>query len=141
VHECQLGAYGEADHEHYNSHTLNDSGENEGKLQIGEFILGGRDFVCIDSPVKMEFGFTPAISIFVDFESSDELERRFAALSADGEVMMPLDNYGFSKAFGWTSDKYGVSWQLNLPWAPFQTALVTLLCCRSWQRQQHWHVA
>jgi predicted 3-demethylubiquinone-9 3-methyltransferase (glyoxalase superfamily) len=25
-----------------------------------------------------------------------------------------LDNYGFSKKFGWVADKYGVSWQLNL---------------------------
>ena len=32
-----------------------------------------------------------------------------------GAVMMPLDNYGFSKQFAWVSDRYGVSWQLNLP--------------------------
>ena len=29
--------------------------------------------------------------------------------------MMPLDNYGFSRGFGWLSDRFGVSWQLNLP--------------------------
>jgi len=29
--------------------------------------------------------------------------------------MMPLDNYGFSQKFGWIADKFGVSWQLNLP--------------------------
>ncbi len=28
---------------------------------------------------------------------------------------MPLDNYGFSRKFGWLADKFGVSWQLNFP--------------------------
>jgi hypothetical protein len=28
---------------------------------------------------------------------------------------MPLDSYGFSAKFGWLIDRFGVSWQLNLP--------------------------
>ena len=28
---------------------------------------------------------------------------------------MSLSAYPFSRKFGWVSDKYGVSWQLNLP--------------------------
>jgi uncharacterized glyoxalase superfamily protein PhnB len=43
-----------------------------------------------------------------------ELEAAFAALADGGQVFMPLDNYGFSTRFGWLSDRYGVSWQLNL---------------------------
>lgn len=31
-----------------------------------------------------------------------------------GEVLMPLDDYGFSTRFGWLNDRFGVSWQLNL---------------------------
>lgn len=36
-------------------------------------------------------------------------------LSEGGGVAMPLDDYGFSARFGWGIDRFGVSWQLNLP--------------------------
>lgn len=68
-----------------------------------------------ESPIKHPFDFTPAVSLFVDFDSAEELDRVFAALSEGGFVMMPLDNYGFSERFAFIQDRYGVSWQLNLP--------------------------
>ena len=30
-------------------------------------------------------------------------------------MLMPVDDYGFSRRFGWVDDRFGVSWQLNLP--------------------------
>lgn len=92
-----------------------EGGENKGKIQQASFTLDGREFICIDTPVKHDFSFTPATSIFVDCASGEELGRLYAALSEDGHVFMPLGNYGFSQRFGWISDRFGVSWQLNLP--------------------------
>jgi predicted 3-demethylubiquinone-9 3-methyltransferase (glyoxalase superfamily) len=86
----------------------------EGSVKSSAFTLGGNAFMCIDSPVKHEFTFTPSISIFVDCETEGELENAFKQLSAGGSVFMPLDNYGFSARFGWLKDRFGVSWQLNL---------------------------
>lgn len=91
------------------------SGENKGKLQFGRFSLNGQTFNCIDSPVKHDFGFTPAFSIFVNCESVDELSTIFKTLAEGGQIHMPLDNYGFSQQFGWLQDRFGVSWQLNFP--------------------------
>jgi uncharacterized glyoxalase superfamily protein PhnB len=54
------------------------------------------------------------MSLFVNCTSDAELEQAFEQLSAGGEVLMPLDNYGFSQRFGWVNDRFGVSWQLNL---------------------------
>ena len=51
----------------------------------------------------------------MDCDSEDELTRVFATLSEGGEVMMPLDNYGFSRRFGWFRDQFGLSWPINLP--------------------------
>ncbi|UJB70207.1 hypothetical protein HRE53_03435 [Acaryochloris sp. 'Moss Beach'] len=38
----------------------------------------------------------------------------YARLSEDGEVLMFLENDGFSQRFGWGCDRINVSWQLNL---------------------------
>jgi predicted 3-demethylubiquinone-9 3-methyltransferase (glyoxalase superfamily) len=85
-----------------------------GTIKVAIFTICGREFMCADSPVPHHFSFTPSSSTFVDFDSVEEMERAFNALSEGGEVMMPLNNYGFSKRFGWLADRFGVSWQLNV---------------------------
>src|SRR5690348_3379626 len=72
----------------------------EGTVKVAHFTLAGQDFMCIDSPVKHAFTFTPAISLFVDCESEAELDEAFRQLSAGGGVLMPLGSYGFSTKFG-----------------------------------------
>ncbi|CDX50002.1 3-demethylubiquinone-9 3-methyltransferase [Mesorhizobium plurifarium] len=32
-----------------------------------------------------------------------------------GGFLMPTGNYGFSRRFAWLNDRFGVSWQINLP--------------------------
>lgn len=64
--------------------------------------------------MKHQFTFTPSISLFVECENESELDEAFNKLSAGGMVLMPLNNYGFSKKFGWLNDRFRVSWQLNL---------------------------
>ncbi len=86
-----------------------------GTIKVAVFTLCGREFMCSDSPVKHGFTFTPSSSTFVDFDSADELDRVFGSLSDGGKVLMPVNNYGFSRRFGWLVDRFGVSWQLNLP--------------------------
>lgn len=99
--------------------TLNRWGKDmpgkEGTVMQGTFTLNGQLYMCSDSPPIHEWDFTPAVSNYVDCEDEAELERLFLAFSAEGEVMMPLGNYGFSQQFGWVVDQFGISWQLNLP--------------------------
>ncbi|MCW5691510.1 MAG: VOC family protein [Pseudolabrys sp.] len=87
----------------------------EGTVKVARFTLAGQSVMCIDSPVKHAFTFTPAFSFFVDVTSEAELRRLATVLGEGGGVMMPLANYGFSKLFTWLNDRYGVSWQLNWP--------------------------
>ena len=85
-----------------------------GSIKRADASLTGHALIVIDSPVKHAFTFTPAVSLFVECESREELETAFAALSSGGQIFMPLDSYGFSQRFGWCADRFGVSWQLNL---------------------------
>ena len=86
---------------------------DEGSVYQAAFSLNGREFLCIDSPMKHAFSFTPSISLFVTNPDEAAIERYFQALSAGGQVLMPLGEYPFSKKFGWVQDRFGVSWQLS----------------------------
>lgn len=86
-----------------------------GALKLAKAKLGDHALVLFDSPIKHEWDFTPAVSLLVSFSNAADLQVAFALLSEGGEVFMPLDDYGFSKSFGWIADRFGVSWQLNLP--------------------------
>lgn len=85
----------------------------EGSVMMATFELNGKQFVCSDSYVKHAWTFSPAISMYVECRTEEELNKLFDKLSEDGTVYMPLDNYGFSTKFGWVGDRFGVTWQLN----------------------------
>ena len=86
----------------------------EGSIKWATFTIGGYELICIDSPINHGFTFTPSMSIFVTCADDSELNEAYNQLSSGGQVLMPLDNYGFSQKFGWVKDRFGVSWQLNL---------------------------
>lgn len=86
----------------------------EGSIFYARFELNGAQYACSDSPIKHEWTFTPGVSTFVECKSEEEIETLFAKLSENGQVMMPLANYGWSQKFGFVEDRFGVSWQLNL---------------------------
>ncbi|MET9076668.1 VOC family protein [Streptomyces sp. NPDC004232] len=87
----------------------------EGSVRHATFSLAGQQFMCIDSPARHDFTFTPSVSLFVQCDNDAEIDRLFTALAENGTELMPLGEYGFSPKFGWVNDRFGVSWQLNLP--------------------------
>jgi predicted 3-demethylubiquinone-9 3-methyltransferase (glyoxalase superfamily) len=87
----------------------------EGSVLRASFSIGSQTILCIDGPIQHAFTFTPSFSLFVDCETEAEVRRLSAALAEGGSVLMPLGDYGFSRHFAWVSDRFGVSWQVNLP--------------------------
>lgn len=89
-------------------------GGRPGSLKLVRAELHGHSLVIFNSPIAHNFGFTPATSVLIDFECENELRDAFEVLSDEGKILMPLDKYEFSPLFGWTTDRFGMSWQLNL---------------------------
>jgi predicted 3-demethylubiquinone-9 3-methyltransferase (glyoxalase superfamily) len=86
----------------------------EGSIKRATFRISGQTFLCMDSPVKHDFGFTPSVSFLIDCTSESEFDTLSNTLSKDGKVFMPAGEYPFARRFTWLSDRYGVSWQLHL---------------------------
>lgn len=87
-----------------------DQPNHEGKIANAVISIHGQTFYCHDSVIAHEFTFTPSFSMFVECDSEQELVEVFATLSNNGQILMPIDHYGFSKKFGWVQDPFGISW-------------------------------
>ncbi len=71
-----------------------------GTVMTVTFQLDGQEFTALNG--GPEFKFTEAISLFVNCETQEEVDRLWESLSASGE----------KGQCGWLKDKYGVSWQI-----------------------------
>jgi len=83
-----------------------------GYAELVSFELAGQKFESISAGPF--FKFNPSISLMVACYSVEEINSKWKALSEGGTELMPLDEYPFSKWYGWVQDRYGLSWQLML---------------------------
>lgn len=83
-----------------------------GESELIDFTLAGQEFMAISAGPF--FKFNPSVSLMVNCDSKDEVALKWEKLSECGEILMPLQEYPFSKFYGWVQDRYGLSWQLML---------------------------
>jgi predicted 3-demethylubiquinone-9 3-methyltransferase (glyoxalase superfamily) len=103
------------------SATIHDT--PSGDAEMMSFDLFGQSFMAISAGPL--FTFTPAVSFFVTCESADEVDQYWNTLSEGGRMHMPLDSYPFSERYGWTEDRYGLSWQIGLMSGPEMPQRIT----------------
>jgi predicted 3-demethylubiquinone-9 3-methyltransferase (glyoxalase superfamily) len=72
----------------------------DGSVMGVTFQLEGQQFSALNG--GPQFNFTPAISLFVDCKTQQEVDRLWSQLSEGGE----------KSRCGWLKDKYGLSWQI-----------------------------
>ena len=89
-----------------------------GDCDIVSFTLKDLEFMAINAGPY--FKINQSISFFVNFDPSHEknpkenIDEVWKKLSEGGQVLMPLQEYPWSKRYGWVQDKFGLSWQLIL---------------------------
>jgi predicted 3-demethylubiquinone-9 3-methyltransferase (glyoxalase superfamily) len=82
----------------------------EGTVMTVEFEIEGQKFVGVNGGPL--FKFTPAISFLVACRATEEVDALWEKLSRGGAALMELGEYPFSERYGWTRDRYGLSWQV-----------------------------
>jgi len=60
------------------------------------------------------FTMNPSISMFVYCKTISETNAIWSKLLDGGSFLMPIDQYPWSKRYGWLQDKYGLSWQISV---------------------------
>jgi len=76
-------------------------GSQEGSVLLVTFALAGQSYQALNGPPHDKFN--DAISLSVSCEDQAEVDRLWAALTADG---------GKPIQCGWLKDRFGVSWQI-----------------------------
>jgi predicted 3-demethylubiquinone-9 3-methyltransferase (glyoxalase superfamily) len=72
----------------------------EGMVLLVEFTLGGKAFTALNG--GPQFKFNESVSFVIDCEGQEEVDRLWAALSADEAA----------EQCGWLKDRFGLSWQV-----------------------------
>lgn len=81
-----------------------------GDADIVTIELAGQEFTLLSAGPL--FKFNPSISFMVACSTKEEVDEIWAKLSKGGMALMGLDSYSFSEYYGWTQDKFGLSWQV-----------------------------
>lgn len=87
----------------------------DGTVAMARLSIAGLEILANDSPPVHDFAFTPSTSTFLTVDKAGDVDALITALGEGGKLHMPPDDYGFSQRFGWAEDRFGVSWQINLP--------------------------
>ena len=74
---------------------------NDGPVQAAEFVLGGQRFKAFNGGPSFEF--SEAISLYVDCDSQEEVDRYWDGIVRAG---------GTPVQCGWIRDPFGLSWQI-----------------------------
>lgn len=80
-----------------------ESGEPETNVQHGEFLINNYLLMMMDSSIDHKFSFTEGVSLVVECDSQEEINRYWEEFTSNG---------GKESQCGWLKDRFGMNWQI-----------------------------
>jgi PhnB protein len=74
---------------------------------------GGAMLMAGDAPGALPYEGIKGAMLALQYDTVDEAQSAFHALSQGGKVTMPLGPAFWAKTFGMVTDRFGVSWGIN----------------------------
>lgn len=74
---------------------------------------GGAMLFAGDVPPGMAFQGVTGVMVALQFDTVEQAEVAFQALSQGGQVTMPMSPTFWARTFGMLTDRYGISWAVN----------------------------
>lgn len=85
----------------------------DGIMHASLLLPGGDRLFAGDTPPGMPFEGCKGVMMALQYDTVDEANRVFDALSQGGQVTMPMAPAFWAKTFGMLTDRYGISWAIN----------------------------
>ena len=83
------------------------------KILHAVFEAGNLKFMVSDCPLGVRVSEGDQVSLSLNFNDVDLMEKTFAALADSGKITMPIQDTFWGAKFGMTKDKFGVHWMFN----------------------------
>ena len=99
--EFYVGLFPDSRIDHIMRSPADNPATAKGEVVVVEFTLNGRKFAGLNG--GSTFRFSEAVSFAIDCKDQDEVDRYWAALTANG---------GEPSQCGWCRDRFGLSWQV-----------------------------
>ena len=83
------------------------------KILHAVFEAGELKFMVSDCPPGVSVSEGNQVSLSLNFNDLETIEKTFTALAEGGQITMPMQDTFWGARFGMTKDKFGVHWMFN----------------------------
>lgn len=105
---------GELNMQTFKEFNASEDPSEENKIMHSALEADGMTLMAADTPNSMEYNEHHGFGLSLSGDNEEELRGYFEKLSEGGSVRMPLEKAGWGDIFGMCTDKFGITWLVNI---------------------------